>query len=672
MKEYYGTKFASLRSCSINTPTKDIQMTQIIANAPINTTTSWIIAGTKQKSELKRKLSITLTALLLGIYGIILLPLVFTHFDQSMSHCSSIVDELQNIDQLSINSTNIYDGIFLKQNQRTILELHPELFLYDYCEFQVYPFGTDNHGYPLCDCRQYHSRRIKQDPLYKNKIITIPDLQTHFNIDFIDMLSGMLRNWKMLEKFAWQDTEKIYQYSNDNENGISYKPRYFNFTNDMFIASKMRVFQMTFTPNLYIDDAISNWRLLSFFEVRNNADFTVKYGLPSSFGTLSELRYFEISQMISVTEFPHQICNLNKLTALNMELTAIESIPKCIIELRELESILFGAAGFIHSFPIQLLDNEYFPNLEIVSAASSDALTLNTLIISNNFSNFTAFDAAFNYDPEKDTQYWFDHAGFCDDFYNELIPNNSKFYRWIKDESICVTACEITGELWDIAACLNYLYQNGICDEQCNRNDCNWDGGDCTQICDCDPFQELGNGICNISCNTTNCQYDGGDCLPLGYDPNHCVETYQLELHDCNESWIGDNWCDNNCRYVSQCGNDLEDCDDKHQDCKTGSECGTFYAGFKLAANEYTNDNHIEQTEIDRWWDLGIAFGLFDGTSALYNKSTVISYADANDDGIINLHEAIVMVHEELGISKAQARQIDCSPCVGGIDAFYN
>ena len=97
------------------------------------------------------------------------------------------------------------------------------------------------------------------------------------------MLSGILLNWKMLEKFEWIGIKKLYAYS--NKDGIVYEPRIFNLTNSMFIASKMRILRVFDQPILYVGDSISNWKLLSFFSWNSNDGFTVKYGLPQSFST---------------------------------------------------------------------------------------------------------------------------------------------------------------------------------------------------------------------------------------------------------------------------------------------------------------------------------------------------------------------------------------------------
>ena len=48
---------------------------------------------------------------------------------------------------------------------------------------------------------------------------------------------------------------------------------------------------------------------------------------------------------------------------------------------------------------------------------------------------------------------------------------------------------------------------DGICNDETNVVECNYDGGDC-----CQNPNMVGNGICNGETNNLECNYDGGDC----------------------------------------------------------------------------------------------------------------------------------------------------------------
>ena len=80
----------------------------------------------------------------------------------------------------------------------------------------------------------------------------------------------------------------------------------------------------------------------------------MKYGLPQSFSKLNQLKYFEVSYIPTVTQFPMQICNLKKLQGIDHE-----SLPKCITEMIHLAVIRFATFGFLKSFPIEIFNNDH-------------------------------------------------------------------------------------------------------------------------------------------------------------------------------------------------------------------------------------------------------------------------------------------------------------------------
>ena len=67
--------------------------------------------------------------------------------------------------------------------------------------------------------------------------------------------------------------------------------------------------------------------------------------------------------------------------------------------------------------------------------------------------------------------------------------------------------------------CLPDTYNNGHCDPGCNNPQCNYDGGDCNQLCNftdngCN-YISLGDGICNPECRNDACAFDYCDCFIL-------------------------------------------------------------------------------------------------------------------------------------------------------------
>ena len=51
------------------------------------------------------------------------------------------------------------------------------------------------------------------------------------------------------------------------------------------------------------------------------------------------------------------------------------------------------------------------------------------------------------------------------------------------------------------------MVDDGICNDENNNIECEYDGGDC-----CSNPDMVDNGICNDETNNIGCEYDGGDC----------------------------------------------------------------------------------------------------------------------------------------------------------------
>ena len=79
---------------------------------------------------------------------------------------------------------------------------------------------------------------------------------------------------------------------------------------------------------------------------------------------------------------------------------------------------------------------------------------------------------------------------------------------------------------WAQASCeYDYCVElagNGKCDQKCNNQQCQFDGGDCAlgQLNpweNCPPELECAelynDGMCDPKCNTQECLYDGFDCM---------------------------------------------------------------------------------------------------------------------------------------------------------------
>lgn len=101
---------------------------------------------------------------------------------------------------------------------------------------------------------------------------------------------------------------------------------------------------------------------------------------------------------------------------------------------------------------------------------------------------------------------------------------------------------------------------NGKCDDECNTNACEFDGGDCDlgikpwKNCNAsiNCFEVFGDKTCNEECNNPQCLFDGKDCEKK---LRSCYNTY------CNQVYA-DGKCDDFCN-IADCGWDGLDCERK-------------------------------------------------------------------------------------------------------------
>ena len=109
----------------------------------------------------------------------------------------------------------------------------------------------------------------------------------------------------------------------------------------------------------------------------------------------------------------------------------------------------------------------------------------------------------------------------------------------------------------------------------------------------CQFTQWIGDGICDDDSNTPECDYDGGDCC-TDTEQTHCEECLckitdsSSEEHGKPQSclhheWIGDGVCDDE-NNIPECDFDGGDCcvDTEQQHCKVCECIGSSYTtGFK-------------------------------------------------------------------------------------------
>ncbi|CAL2036730.1 unnamed protein product [Caenorhabditis brenneri] len=104
------------------------------------------------------------------------------------------------------------------------------------------------------------------------------------------------------------------------------------------------------------------------------------------------------------------------------------------------------------------------------------------------------------------------------------------------------------------------LALNGVCDKECNYEECGFDGGDCSG--GQKPFSKclyasrcadlFANGVCNQECNNEECLYDGLDCQSELYRCPENIRQHCIERR-------GNGICDWECSFIG-CGFDGGDC----------------------------------------------------------------------------------------------------------------
>ena len=224
-----------------------------------------------------------------------------------------------------------------------------------------------------------------------------------------------------------------------------------------------------------------------------------------------------------------------------------------------------------------------------------------------------------------------------------------------------------------VSVCSPFDWQDGVCDELCNIEECSYDGGDCNQLCssnhECDIFSMLNNGQCDVACNNSECSWDSPDCHDSEYlifsdlNGTYCNQLQQSEFESdnlnksqlCDISWVNDGWCDTNCRFSETCLNDGNDCQ-----CENVNPCWFLYK---------VMDNVVDDGDV-----LGFDEFCEDWQSLTLNQenllniensscSYVFEYFDKNGDDGVDVNEIIYAMRSfpEINATEIKARQIDCS-----------
>ena len=121
---------------------------------------------------------------------------------------------------------------------------------------------------------------------------------------------------------------------------------------------------------------------------------------------------------------------------------------------------------------------------------------------------------------------------------------------------------------------------DGLCHDENNKAECNFDGGDCCGSCvvkqycsDCeclggdntgngDPSPSIGDGFCHDDNNVAECNFDGGDCCGSCVNTEHCIECachHEVSGNGIPNGLVGDGFCNDETNNP-ECNYDGGDC----------------------------------------------------------------------------------------------------------------
>jgi hypothetical protein len=75
--------------------------------------------------------------------------------------------------------------------------------------------------------------------------------------------------------------------------------------------------------------------------------------------------------------------------------------------------------------------------------------------------------------------------------------------------------------------CIKDKMSNGVCDPENDWWKCDYDGGDCLELCEQEGW--IGDNECDDLNNFESCGYDGGDCCGQSVDTTYCSKCDCLD-----------------------------------------------------------------------------------------------------------------------------------------------
>ena len=611
---------------------------------------------------------------------------VVTDLNASEKFCSSYMYKYDPDDHASLvndsKDTSDDDG-----NGNAFLEL----YLYDFgCTTKVYKLFA---AYP-CNCR-FFELTVNETQNENSKICKM--YNDGYNISL--MISNTFKKWTMLERYWLPNFEAkgCFEYSLliDDER--------------MFSTQHLQVLLLQkatlLVQNESYLDAMANWKKIVFFEIYNFRLNQVSDDVASKFveniGKYSkDLIYLDIDVYHPVNKFYDSFCNFkDSLVYLSIVLASIKNWNhECLSKFHKLK--YFSVKTNLREIESFNWDVFNLPNIELIS------------LLANSITFSTMTKSAFDYDDKGQLQFlgynektlnkvFLQLNQFCDVYYNyEKHSNYSQLYEFVDLFNACEINCDSSQ---DEFSCTTDQNGNGYCDFECYSNKCNFDNGDCNQLCNFETcnITNWGDLICDLSCNSTVCNFDGNDCIfdLLGYDescgsPNDYNYNYNYSYNynyynynstmandtiydynlislinkniSCDESMLGNRWCDASCLYTSNqvCAQIERDGDCSACSDNGATHCSDWWQVFLFASNgkDYITQYDLCNTTVKQYMDI-LQSQCNDANLTCDNAAYNPNY-DKNMNGMIGFYEVLVGCAEVFFDIPQIATQLDCSSCL--------
>eukprot|EP01083_Nonionella_stella_P160074 522932_1 len=366
-------------------------------NIQLNVSQLTALTNTASKAHpTMRIVYLSIMTLLYFVFGIQVLVYTTTYLSDAEQYCYQITESKY----FDGNGTYTYNKT-LTDEENDLLMRHSELFLWHKCLYRVYPFAGDEEDYK-CQCRVFVL------DWETDLISNADDRHTYLNITQSQMLTAVMQQYYMLEKFSTRNAE------GSISTAVHFQP-------DMFRARMLRAFSWISLTITGIDAnaSVRLWSYLEYFRIENTNSIRE---LPSDFDELRSLKYFQ-STFGGLTEFPSQLCSLPNLKVIQIEWSVIETIPHCIANARALEQFHINGGTALAQFSLSLLT---LPHLQDVSLWKAPFLTFENLLAFNNINDDTNasleeyFDAHFAWND--DANYYFSLTPLCDDLSRNQYP----------------------------------------------------------------------------------------------------------------------------------------------------------------------------------------------------------------------------------------------------------